>query len=236
MKLTNPEILAICKILLDSRTLTKAEMDSLLKKLIDCCVPEENRVLVNDLLINERFHYIQPKHCKIFIQTMWDIGVAIHESRVIEFDYCGLKGHSPKHREIEPAAILNDGMYFYLVGFIRNIDKETAFADPDDANPTIYRIDRIQNFRASAEHFHRPYKDRFEEGEFRKRVQFMFGGRLRKVSFIYKGMAIEAVEDRLPTAKVTKRKDGTYLVEAKVYGDGIDMWLRSQGDWVEVVS
>ena len=52
---------------------------------------------------------------------------------------------------------------------------------------------------------------------------------------IYKGYSIEAIEDRLPTARATKRNDGTYLVEAEVFGDGIDMWMRSQGDAVQML-
>ena len=31
------------------------------------------------------------------------------------------------------------------------------------------------------EHFRVPYRDRFEEGEFRKRVQFMYGGKLERI-------------------------------------------------------
>lgn len=243
VKLTNPEILAICKILLDSRTLTKEEMDSLLKKLVDLCTPKDNRKLVNDLILNESFHYIQPKHGKRFIEDMWNLGTAIHESRIIEFDYQGVQGSLAHHRIVEPAAIMNSGMYFYMVGFIRNIDKEAAFADPNDMNPTIYRIDRMSNIVLTDERYSRPYKDRFEEGEFRKRVQFMFGGKLRHVSFKYKGYSIEAVEDRLPTAKVYRTEkeiiDGkerdVYYVMTEVYGDGIDGWLRQQGDMVEVI-
>lgn len=30
--------------------------------------------------------------------------------------------------------------------------------------------------------------------------------------------------------------DGKYLIEAETYGDGIKMWLLSQGAWVKVVS
>ena len=63
----------------------------------------------------------------------------------------------------------------------------------------------------------------------------MFGGKLRKVRFIYKGYSIEAVEDRLPTAMVTKKDDGTYLVEAELFGDGVDMWLKSQGNIIEMI-
>lgn len=243
IKLTNPEILAICKILLDSRALRKDEMDSLLKKLIDCCVPEENRKFVNELIKNEKFHYIQPKHGKHFMETMWQIGTAIQECRVIKFSYQGVRATKSHDREVEPVAILFAGMYFYMLGFIRNIDKETAFANIDDANPTIYRIDRLENVRITDTRFKIPYKNRFEEGEFRKRVQFMFGGKLRRVKFKYKGYSMEAVEDRLPTARVVStvkemvrdKEQDVFIVEAEVYGDGIEQWFRQQGEMVEVI-
>lgn len=67
IKLTSEEILAICKILLDSRAFTKNEMQDMIKRLIGCCVPENNRKLVSDLISNESFHYVEPKHGKSFI-------------------------------------------------------------------------------------------------------------------------------------------------------------------------
>ena len=63
----------------------------------------------------------------------------------------------------------------------------------------------------------------------------MYGGRLQKVKFKYSGTDIDAILDRLPTAKVLAEEDGVYMVEAEVFGKGIDMWLRSQGKNVEVV-
>lgn len=243
LKLTNPEILAICKILLDSRTLTKAEMDSLLKRIIDNCVPEDNRKKVQELIRNEQFHYIQPKHGKVFLQTLWDIGTAIEEHRIVEYEYQGVRGSQPHKRLVEPVAIMNAGMYFYMVGFIINIDKATRFDDPNDLNPTIYRIDKLQKLKVTKERFNIPYKDRFEEGEFRKRVQFMFGGKLKKVRFKYRGYSMEAVEDRIPTAhvvgtvreEVRGKEQDVFIVEAEVYGDGIDQWFRQQGEMVEVM-
>ena len=243
IKLTNPEILSICKILLDSRTLTKQEMDDMLRKLIDCCVPLGDRKVVRDLIANEQFHYIQPKHGKIFMQNMWDIGMAIESQNLIEFNYQGVRGSQQHPRVVEPAAIMNAGMYFYMVGFIKNIDKQERFDNPDDLNPTIYRIDRMEKLKITDEHFKRPYKDRFQEGEFRKRIQFMFGGKLRKVRFKYKGYSMEAVEDRLPTARVVKtvkemvrdKEQDVFIVEAEVYGDGIEQWFRQQGEMVEIL-
>ena len=80
------------------------------------------------------------------------------------------------------------------------------------------------------------YEDaHIEEGEFRKRVQFMYGGKLQKIMFWYKGPSVEAVLDRLPTAKILQHNGNGYLISAEVFGKGINMWLRSQGDMVKVV-
>ena len=57
----------------------------------------------------------------------------------------------------------------------------------------------------------------------------------KKIKFWYKGSSVEAVLDRLPTAKILQHDDNGYLISAEVFGKGIDMWLRSQGDMVEVV-
>ena len=40
---------------------------------------------------------------------------------------------------------------------------------------------------------------------------------------------IDAVLDRLPTAKILGEENGTYRIEAEVYGKGVEMWLHSQG-------
>ena len=63
----------------------------------------------------------------------------------------------------------------------------------------------------------------------------MYGGKLRKVKFKYSGLSIEAVLDRLPTAKILDEEDGVFIIEVEVFGDGIDMWLRSQGKIVEIL-
>ena len=72
--------------------------------------------------------------------------------------------------------------YFYLVGYIEGINKAEHFDNSDDAYPTIYRVDRIKEIKTTDIHFAVPYRDRFEEGEFRKRVQFMYGGKIGRAS------------------------------------------------------
>lgn len=39
-------------------------MQSLLKRLVDCCVSADSKVLVNRLISNESFHYIELNHKK----------------------------------------------------------------------------------------------------------------------------------------------------------------------------
>ena len=233
LTLSNSEILAVCKILLDSRSMTKSEMMQILNKLVYGCVPRKNMKLVHDLISNEAYHYIEPQHHKPFLDKMWDIGQAIQESRVIEITYSKRNGEKVTRR-LEPLAIMFSEYYFYMTAFLENVDRK-QFAVIDDSFPTIYRIDRIESLKVTKDHFHIPYKDRFEEGEFRKRIQFMVGGRLRRIKFWYKGQAVEAVIDRLPTAKIIRETEQGLLIEAEVFGDGVDMWLRSQGEWIEVV-
>ena len=235
IKLTNDEILAVCKILLDSRAFIKAEMMDILGRLIECCVPEDDRKMVKELISNESFHYIEPRHGKSYLSNMWEIGQAICQHKYIEIKYQGIQGTSVKTRKLKPLAIMFSEYYFYLAAFIDDEKVREKFNVINDSFPTIYRLDRIQQLKVLDEQFKIPYSDRFEEGEFRKRIQFMYGGKLRKVKFEYSGYSVEAVLDRLPTAKIIDESDGKYVIEAEVFGDGIDMWLRSQGDAIIIL-
>lgn len=165
---------------------------------------------------------------------MGQLGQAINGQFKVQFFYKGVKGHTGHTRIVEPLAVMFSEFYFYMVGILENVDHATHFENPDDIFPTIYRIDRIQRLKVLEEHYYVPYKNKFEEGEFRKRIQFMYGGKLRKIKFEYTGYSVEAILDRLPTAKILEEKDGKYVIEAEVFGNGIDMWLRSQGDYIRL--
>ena len=234
--LQNSEVLALCKILLDSRAFTKAEMVEMLDKLITCCVPKTEQKLVKDLISNEEFHYVEPRHKTRFTGRLWELGQAISESRYIEVDYYRNKDNRIVHRNLKPVAIMFSEYYFYLTAFIDDDVVKKDFDVLNDSFPTIYRIDRIKALEVLNERFHIPYSSRFEEGEFRKRIQFMYGGKLQKVKFRYTGTDIDAILDRLPTAQILDETDGAYIVSAEVFGKGIDMWIKSQGDSVQIIA
>ena len=230
--LSNSEILAVCKILLESRSMRKDEMLPILDKLISCCVPERSRRAVSELLANEKLHYIEPHHGQRILSGLWEIGQAVQRHQVLEIEYERMKDPKLVRRRVKPVGLMFSEYYFYLTAFLE--DKE-RFDNPDDLFPTIYRLDRIRSFKVLEEHFKVPYKDRFQEGEFRKRVQFMYGGKLERIRFKYTGPSIEAVLDRLPTARILSQDAEGWIVEAEVFGSGIEMWLGSQGSCVKVI-
>ena len=227
--LNNSEILAVCKILLESRSMRKDEMLPILDKLIACCVPEKSKKAITELLANEKHHYVEPHPKQRLLPGLWEISQAVQNHQMMEIEYERLKEPRLVRRRVKPVGIMFSEYYFYLTAFLE--DKDT-FENPDDLFPTIYRIDRIRNVQLLDEHFKVPYKDRFQEGEFRKRVQFMYGGKLERIRFHYTGPSIEAVLDRLPTAEIVERDETGWTVEAEVFGRGIEMWLRSQGSYI----
>ena len=228
--LSNSEILAVCKILLESRSMRKDEMLPILDKLICCAVPESSQKAVKALIANEELHYVEPHHNRPILEGLWEIGQAIKNQQIIEIEYERMKEPRLVRRRVQPVGIMFSEYYFYLTAFLED---KTDFENPDDLFPTIYRIDRIHSFKVLDEHFRIPYTSRFEEGEFRKRIQFMYGGKLERVKFRYSGPSIEAVLDRLPTARILSQDENGWTVEAEAFGKGIEMWLRSQGDFIE---
>lgn len=225
----NEEILAISKILLESRAFCKDELDELLRKL-RLLSEEDEMKQVKEMIKNEKFNYVPLKHGKKLLDLIWELAKYITKQEIISISYTTKEGKSKVHR-IKPVSIMFSEYYFYIVSFMADKFVEDG--------PTIFRIDRIKKLRGIGENFEVPYLNRFEDGEFRKRVQFMLSGKLHTVKFEYAGI-LEVVQDRLPTAEVVeeiKLDDGTkkYVITAEVYGKGIDMWLKSQGDKVKVV-
>ena len=235
INLTKSEILAVSKILLASRAFLKDEISLIIDKIVKQCGLENDLKSIQNLLNNEKFHYIELQHKKSFINNIWDLGQAIKNKKRIEISYKKMDGKIVK-RIVDPVGLMFSEFYFYLLAHIENIDKEKHFDNKDDEYPTIYRVDRIEEFKILNEKFTPTlYTNRFQEGKFRKQVQFMTGGKLRKIKLFYKGTSIEAVLDKIPTAKILEKNKDTYLISAQVFGNGIDRWILSQGDAIEVI-
>lgn len=231
----NSEILAVSKILLESRAFTKKEITAILDKLVLGCVPRKNMKLVSDLIANEKYHYVELHHKSCIKDKLWEIGNEIKQYNLLEVVYYRqVDSKIPVKRIVQPVAVLFSEYYFYLNAYITEQNEQGKYIRKYDY-PAIFRIDRIKSYRELGEKFEIPYASRFEEGEYRKRIQFMYAGELVKLQFRYTGENVEAILDRLPTAKIVSEKEGESIIEAEVYGKGILMWLLSQGKMVEVL-
>ena len=223
--LTNEDVLAVCKILLESRAFCKEELDALLKKMLRQTAPQD-RAQVGKLIRSERHYYVPLRHGKKLLSAIWELSQHMTAQHTIRISYCRQDGTERMH-EVNPVAIMFSEYYFYLIAYLADGRKEF---------PTIFRIDRIVRFEPTGATFRVIHgRKKFSDGEFRTRIQFMYAGDLRRVTFDYSGASVEAVLDRLPTAKIISQENGVYRITAEVYGNGIDMWLRSQGDAVKVL-
>ena len=131
-------------------------------------------------------------------------------------------------------AIMVSEYYFYLTAFMEDVDR-SQFHVENDPFPTIYRIDRIELLEVTKSIL------RFHIRIDLKKVSFGSGsihvrGKLQKTVFWYKGDAVEAGTGPAAYGTDPERRRWRYLISAETFGSGIEMWLRSQGDVVEVVS
>ena len=224
------EILAVGKILLESRALVKTELFPIIYKMLGLCSDEKDKKLIRDVLGNEMHHYIELHHGRKLLDILWILEQAVANQKYVKICYKKMKNQKMVERKVKPVGIMFSEFYFYMTAFIDDIDKEKRFQNPEDIYPTIYRVDRLEKIEVLNEHFSVPYAERFEEGEFRKRIQFMYGGKLQKIKFKYTGTDVDAVLDRIPTAEIMSKEEDGFVISAEIFGQGVDMWIRSQGD------
>ena len=221
--LRKQEILVLIKILLESRALCQDELNHLTKALLNQ-VGGIQRKEVESIINNEMEKYSPLKHGDPLLSKIWDLSELIRKKELTEILYRRADDLQVK-RIIKPVAIMFSEYYFYLLAYFDDYD-----------SPSIFRVDRISCYKSLNKKFRIPYSERFEDGEFRNRVQFMYPGKLIKTKFEFSGGTLEAIMDRLPTAKIVKEEACKTTIEAEVYGKGIIMWFLSQGSKIKVLS
>ena len=223
--LTNKELFALVEVMIGARAFSKMELLALTDKLKKFTT-KEDRPTLNELIRNEIYHYPEVKHdCESVQDRLWQIINCIKERKEITIDYYRMD-RKWKTRRVRPASVMFTDYYFYLIAFMAegNVDK-----------PYYFRLDRIKDITEHRKKFSTDDIPEFDEGLLRKRSTFMWQGELRTIRFEFSGPSVQAVLDKLPTARIIERLgDKKYLIEAEVYGDGIKMWLLSQGAWVKV--
>ncbi len=225
--LKNKELFALVKVILGSRCFSKEDILTLIAKLKKFTTIHDKKQFGN-LIRKEIYHYHEVKSdCPSVIDNVWKIIQAIEEKRTITITYYKMNRDEVKHK-IKPASIMFSEYYFYLIAY-----------DDDDLSykPIYFRVDRISAITEHREHFYLDREHDFDEGDLREKNQFMFPGETVKIRFEFSGLSLQAILDRLPTAKVVEKNGNTSIIEAEVnHGRGIIMYLLSQGSWVKVLS
>jgi predicted DNA-binding transcriptional regulator YafY len=223
--LTGVELLSIIKIIIESRAFCDNEMKGLIDVLLNQTT-EEDRKFIKAIIGNELVHFQPLQHNKPLLKMIWDIGYSIKKKQMMEMVYERMDGKESV-KIVKPVSIIFSEYYFYLIGYIKNSNYQS---------PAFFRVDRIKQFKLLHEKFKFPQKDRLEEGELRKRIQFMYAGDLMTIRFKFFGSSLSVVLDRFPNTKTIGEFSGGWIIEAEVYGKGCIMWLLSQGERVEVIS
>jgi len=225
--LKNKELFALVKVVLGCRCFSKEEILTLIAKLKKFTTIHDKKQFEN-LIRKEIYHYHEVKSdCPSVINNVWKIVQAIEEKRTITIAYYKMNRDEVKHK-IKPASIMFSEYYFYLIAY-----------DADDTGykPIYFRIDRISSITEHRESFRLEREYDFDEGDLREKNQFMFPGETVKIRFEFSGLSLQAILDRLPTAKVVDKNGKASIIEAEVnHGRGIIMYLLSQGSWVKVLS
>lgn len=224
--LSSKELFALIEVMIGARAFSKDELLTLINKL-KRFTTRDDKAKLTELIRKELYHYPEIKHdCESVQDRLWQIVNCITEKKEISIEYYRMDRKWVTHR-IRPASVMFTDYYFYLIAFK---------CDGDFENPYYFRIDRIKNIIEHRKTFDADDITAFDEGMLRKQSLFMWPGKLRKIRFEFSGPSVQAVLDKLPTAKIIERlANNKYLIEAETYGDGIIMWLLSQGSWVKVI-
>lgn len=222
--LKNKELFSIVKILLGCRALNKNEILNIISKLKKFTTVSD-RAIMDNLIYKEIYHYHEVKSsCPSVIDNLWRIIQAIETKNIISITYYKMNFDEVKHKII-PVSIMFCEYYFYLIAYKFDSTEKKAI---------YFRIDRITSIINHRESFPDGYD--FDEGELREKNQFMFPGENVKIIFEFSGLSVQAILDRLPTAKIIKKVGNTNIIEAEVnYGRGLIMYLMSQGSWIKVL-
>lgn len=223
-RLAAAEVLTIIKIIYASRVLNKEELTLLIEHLSKLLSNEERR-LVSKSIQTELVHYNGTMMGVPIIDSIYKLNQHIVNKHVLEVTYVNTFSERKQHI-IRPLYLTFNEHYFYVIGI-----HEREF-------PMILRLDRIEYMHEVDKKVNIEKFQQISFAELKDRLLYMYNGEKNKVIFELNGPFMEYVYDKFPHAKLLKADyvKHQYLVEVEAVGDGIMMWMLSQGSRVKVIS
>ena len=250
--LSNQEVLAMGKVLLESRAFSKGQAKRMIDILISQTAVDGMQAYVKSLLHRDLQAYkplqfykekelelklanygkaepsdpkTQEIQDKALFDHLWVLAKAVNENRYVRLTYRNRKGAKHIYTEALPLSIMFSDFYFYI---------HLHIEDDTGQSKLNLRIDRIQSI-VPLDKQSRNRGQAFDEGYYRDRTVKMYTGPLREIVFDFKGDSVEFILDKFPTAKSQELGEGIWRIRLETFGQGIDGWLIGMGDAIRKI-
>lgn len=223
-EITGIELMALLKILMSSRAFINEEMEGILAGIMGL-VSRQNQKQLIDVVKNELDNYKSPVHNKAILKLQWDLNKCILNQKKIEITYYKQSKEKVK-RIVSPISVIFSEYYFYLVAFIDGHNYDF---------PAFFRVDRIECFNVFDEIYSKSLYEKYNVGDMKKCIQFMYAGNLMEVKLKCRNSILEPVLDRLPNSEIIDTDDEFKIIRCKIFGEGFIKWALSQGNQLEVL-
>ena len=150
------EVLTISKVLLESRAMTKNELEKVINHLLDELSFDSSKI-IRKLLANELICYYPLKHQEKLLKLISNFTHYITKQIVLNFDYQKNRGEIVT-REGLPVSLFFSEYYFYVLLY-----------NPTYQKYLYYRLDRFIKIKETNKKIKIPYKDRLEDSQLRKK-------------------------------------------------------------------
>ncbi|SES61946.1 Predicted DNA-binding transcriptional regulator YafY, contains an HTH and WYL domains [Oceanobacillus limi] len=210
-----------------ARFITKKDKENLLGKIKQLTSKSLASHLENQIHIEE-YAIHEAKRVKY---TVFTLHHAIHEKRVIRFNYGRYNidkefvlSNDGEPRELEPYALVWNNDYYYLIGKFEDMQ-----------NLLHLRVDRMLDVELTDQTFR--LEEHFDISAYVKRVFQMFTGVEKDLKVRFKNGLINVIIDRFGK-DVSIEKDGEdrFILRTKaIISDGLVGWMLNWGSDAEVI-
>ncbi|WP_414055805.1 helix-turn-helix transcriptional regulator [Macrococcus equi] len=223
-RLSSEMVYTIILVLIGSKALSKEELMSCMKELINV-LSEESKIQIQSFLKRDIETYEPTTMNQDYFDILTQLGKVVRTQKSIEIDYVNTFNEIKTH-VILPKQIVFSHHYFYLIGI-----NERGFV-------TTMRVDRINHCEVTDSRINTDGYDQVSFSNYVSKMRNMYHGERYRVQFQLYGPYTEYVFDEFPDAKVISKDYEKYIYtfEVETLGTGIVYWLLSQGNRVKVLS
>lgn len=219
------QVLSLLKVLIGTRAFSKKELLTLRESMLGLLAPVERAVAKKLTSVSLDQYTAVGRREQTLLPQIKDFSTWIMQKQTLKFDYL----HSSDgivHSEIGvPTSLYFADFYFYVVIF-------------SEKRPHgVFRLDRFYEVKPlSNKRIKLRYDQKINEAAFNNQTYLLHGGNELTFTFRYWAFPPTAL-DRLPNSRVIKKmSDGSVVIEANSFEQGILLWLIGQGPRVKVLT